>query len=79
MPVMSVVFTVGKKIKGRNRHIVTDTMGNMLHVKVHAANQHDTKAGCDVAKRVVEKFPSIDGISGDAGYRPRYICGIRRK
>ncbi len=79
MPVMSVVFTVGKKIKGRNRHIVTDTMGNMLHVKVHAANQHDTKAGCDVAKRVVEKFPSIDGISGDAGYRGTFVEFVENK
>ena len=28
----------GKKIKGRKRHIVTDTQGHLLHVKVHAAN-----------------------------------------
>ena len=27
-----------KKIKGRKRHIVTDTQGHILHVKVHEAN-----------------------------------------
>ena len=28
--------------KGRKRHIVVDTMGNLLAVVVHAANIHDT-------------------------------------
>ena len=35
----------GKKVKGRKRHIVTDTQGHLLHVKVHADNIHDTVAG----------------------------------
>ena len=34
----------GKKVKGRKRHIVTDTQGHLLHVNVHAANTHDTVA-----------------------------------
>ena len=58
-----------KKIKGRKRHIVTDIMGNLLHVKVHPANQHDTKAACDVLERATEKHPSILAFSADAGYR----------
>ena len=29
----------------RKRHIVTDTQGHLLHVKVHAANTHETVAG----------------------------------
>ena len=35
----------GEKTKGRKRHIVTDTMGNLLCIHVHAANIHDTKGG----------------------------------
>lgn len=58
-----------KKIKGRKRHIVTDTQGDLLYVKVHAANIHDTKAGVDVMKSVLKKYPSIRGVSADAGYR----------
>ena len=54
-------------------------MGNILHVKVHVANQHDPKAGCDVAKRAVEKLPSIDGISGDAGYRGTFVEFVENK
>ena len=49
----------GKKVKGRKRHIVTDTMGNLLKIKVHAANIHDTKSGGDVFKGAAEKYPTI--------------------
>ena len=35
---------MGKKTKGRKRHIVTDIMGNLLCIHVHAANIHDTKS-----------------------------------
>jgi len=49
-------FDGGKKIKGRKRHIVVDTMGNLIQVIVHAANVHDTKGGCDVLKAAAEKL-----------------------
>ena len=62
-------FDGGKKTKGRKRHIVVDTMGNLVQVIVHAANVHDTKAGCDVSKRAVEQYPTFEAFSGDAGYR----------
>lgn len=60
---------VGKKIKGRKRHIVTDKLGNLLHIKVHAANQHDTIAGVQVFEEACTKYPSLKGVSVDAGYR----------
>ena len=34
-------FDAGKKIKGRKRHIVTDTEGHMVGVQVHAADIQD--------------------------------------
>lgn len=61
-------MTVEKKIKGRKRHIVVDILGNLLHVKVHAANIHDTKAGCDVLDVASKKYPSLQAFSADAGY-----------
>ena len=48
---------------------MVDTLGNLIQVIVHAANQHDTKAGCDVLKAAAEKHPTIEAFSGDAGYR----------
>ena len=34
-------YDAGKKIKGRKRHIVTDTQGFLLALRVHAANVQD--------------------------------------
>ena len=59
----------GKKVKGPKRHIVTDTNGHLLHVKVHAANIHDTVSGCQVFKEALKKYPSLKGVCADAGYR----------
>ncbi len=59
----------GKNVKGHKRHILVDTLGNLLHVSVHAANWSDTKAAGSVLARGAEKYPSLQAFSGDAGYR----------
>lgn len=67
----------GKKIKGRKRHIVIDTQGHLLHVKVHAANVHDTIMGYKVFEQALEKYPSLKGALFDAGYRGTTVDYIR--
>ena len=62
----------GKKVKGRKRHNVTDTMGNLLAITVHAANIHDTKSGINPAKKAYEKYPTIQKFCGDDGYRKSF-------
>ena len=62
-----------EKVKGRKRHIVTDTMGNLLAIKVHAANIHDTKAGIMPAIKAKKKYPTIKGFCADAGYRKTFV------
>ena len=59
----------GKKVKGHQRHIVVDILGNLLYVRVHAANLSDTKSACEVLEGAASKFPSLKAFSGDAGYR----------
>lgn len=58
-----------KKLKGRKRHIAVDILGNLLHIKVHAANIHDTKSGCMIFAKTLKKYPTIEAFSADAGYR----------
>ena len=70
-------FDGGKKVKGRKRHVVTDTMGNLLAVKIHAANIHDTIAGEDVFKIAYEKYPSIKDCAADAGYRKTFVNALK--
>ena len=63
---------VGKKIKGRKRHIVVDVMGNLLWVFVHAANIHDTVAGIVPAHGACLRYPRIEAFCGDRGYRKTF-------
>lgn len=57
----------GKKIKGRKRHIVTDTQGLLLGIKVHAANEHDSKSGYKVLERLKGRFERMTKILQMAG------------
>jgi putative transposase len=59
----------GKKVKGRKRHIVVDSLGLLLVVVVHAANHHDSKAAFGVIEALRYRFPRLVRIIADAGYR----------
>ncbi len=52
-------------------------MGNLLSVKVHAANLHDTKSGILVARKACKKYPSIKGFCADAGYRGTFVEDVK--
>lgn len=64
----------GKKIKGRKRHIVVDTLGLLMTVVVHAANVHDSLAAKGVFKALKDKFLSgIARIFADGGYKGKSL------
>ena len=63
----------GKKIKGRKRHIITDTMGLLLAVVVHGANVHDSKGATDVITLLKGRFVRLVKIIADGGYRGELI------
>ena len=69
----------GKKIKGRKRHIVTDTQGLLLAIKVHAANEHDSKSGYRVLKELKGRFGRMKKIYADGGYRGELIDKVKDK
>ena len=66
----------GKKVKGRKRHIVVDTMGHLLSVIVHAANIHDTKSGIEPALEAYFWYGSIEAFCGDEGYRGTFVDDV---
>ena len=64
-----VGYDAGKKIKGRKRHIVTDTIGCLLLVLVHGANIQDRNGIKMVLPLLKDKFlGSIKAIIADGGY-----------
>ena len=62
-------FDAGKKVKGRKRHIVVDTMGLLLGVVVTAANVDDAEGAKAVLSQLLEqKFPRLELLWGDHKY-----------
>jgi transposase len=61
-------YDAGKKTKGRKRHIVTDTDGNLLALVTHAANIQDRDGAPGVIAQACESFPSLAHIFADGGY-----------
>lgn len=61
-------FDAGKKVKGRKRHIVTDTLGLLLLVVVHAADIQDRDGAPMVLKAIRHRFPWLRHVFADGGY-----------
>jgi len=59
----------GKKIKGRKRHIVTDTMGLMLGVIITAANAHDGTVGIKVFGKIKMQLQRVKKVFADGSYK----------
>jgi transposase len=59
----------GKKIKGRKRHLLVDTQGNLLKTSVHPADLHD-RAGAELLLEGLQHlFPAIELMWADTAYR----------
>jgi len=58
----------GKKIKGRKRHIVTDTLGLMLFIIIHGADIQDRDGAPEVLKSIRHRFPWLRHVFADGGY-----------
>jgi putative transposase len=61
-------YDAGKKVKGRKRHIITDTQGFLLFVLVHAADMQDRDGAPDVLKAIRFRFPWLRHVFADGGY-----------
>lgn len=66
-------FDGGKKINGRKRHILVDTLGFILAVVVHAADIPDREGGLLVLDKIANTFSRIKLIWADGGYRGDFI------
>ncbi len=64
-------YDAGKKINGRKRHIVVDTMGLLLVVVVTAASMQDRDGAFRLLAAVRERFSTISLVWADGGYAGR--------
>lgn len=62
-------FDGAKKVNGRKRHILVDTMGNLLKVLAHAANIGERAGAEQLLLEVPEKlWTCLEKILADGGY-----------
>ena len=61
-------FDAGKKIKGRKRHIVVDTLGLMVGLMVHSADIQDRDGAPDLLKSIRNRWPWLLHVFADGGY-----------
>ena len=61
-------YDAGKKVKGRKRHIVTDTDGNLLALTTHTADIQDRDGAPRVIEQAQESYPELTHVFADGGY-----------
>ena len=61
-------YDAGKKIKGRKRHILTDTNGLLVAARVHAADIQDRDGAVPLLASIRGTFPWLRHVFADGGY-----------
>lgn len=70
----------GKKIKGRKRHLLVDTLGLLMAVVVTGANADDGSAAPELLDTVSpDKFPRLKTIFGDNKYHNKKLDNWLKK
>lgn len=61
-------FDAYKRMKGRKRHIVTDTDGRLIELSVHPANVQDRHGAPALLRRATARYATLRHIYADRGY-----------
>lgn len=72
-------FDAGKKIKGRKRHILTDTGGLLVTAIVHSADIQDRDGAPVVLASIRQSFPWLRHVFADGGYAGKKLRGALTK
>ena len=65
----AVGYDAGKKVKGKKRHILVDTLGLLLRVIVHPADIQDRDGGILLLSTLFGLFPFLKKLFADGGYQ----------
>lgn len=70
-------FDAGKKVKGRKRHLITDTLGLLLAVSITVASVQDRDAAEPLVAVAKSKYPTLVKGWADGGYGGKTLDAIR--
>lgn len=62
-------YDAGKKINGRKRHILVDTLGLLLVLVIHSADLQDRDGLALVCRRLRRRLPWLRLVFADGGYQ----------
>jgi len=62
-------YDAGKKIKGKKRHILVDTLGLLLHAIIHPADIQDRDGGLLLLSTLFGMYPFLKKLFADGGYQ----------
>src|ERR1700685_1040835 len=62
-------YDAGKRIKGKKRHILVDTVGLLLHAIVHPDDIKDRDGGVFVMTSMFGLYPFLQKLFADGGYQ----------
>ncbi|NDV10210.1 transposase [Rhodococcus sp. IEGM 248] len=66
----------GKRVNGRKRHVVTDSLGLLVVVLVTAASVQDRDGGRLALSRAKSVMPSMVLVWADGGYAGRLVAWV---
>jgi putative transposase len=72
-----VVSYGAKKVGGRKRHILVDTLGLLLKAHVHAADITDRDGAPLLLEKLAGSFPRLQHVWANMGYRGRAVDWIK--
>jgi len=67
-------FDAHKRVKGRKRHILVDTLGLLVANRVESADTSDRRAGALLLGGLTALFPRIRTVIADAGHESRKLA-----
>lgn len=73
-------FDGHKRVKGRKRHILVDTLGLLVASRVEPASMSDQRAGGRLVAGLSPLWPTIRTVIADAGHKSRKLAAeIKRR
>jgi transposase len=70
-------YDAGKKVMGRKRHLLVDTLGLILHVVVHSAAIQDRDGARLVLPILQQRFGWLRCIFVDGGYAGALVAWVK--
>ena len=68
---------MGKKIWGRKRHVLVDTQGNLMELKVTAASDSDLAGAKKLLEPLKNLFPRLSLLWDDGHYRGSLVEWVK--